>query len=73
MVGLLQESDQIPPEKQPIETGVKHPVKLWRRKVPEDMVSFVLMFVASSFFNVLLSGSCKRNFLEIAETSGALD
>jgi hypothetical protein len=40
MIGLLQESDQIPPEKQPIETGVKHPVKLWRRKVPEDMVSF---------------------------------
>ena len=38
LVSLLQEADQVPPEKQPIETGVKHPVKLYRRKVPEDMV-----------------------------------
>lgn len=35
---LLQITDQIPLEKQVIETGVKWPVKLYRRKTPFDIM-----------------------------------
>jgi hypothetical protein len=39
IIYLLQITNQFPPEKQVIETGVKWPVKLHRRKSPFDMIS----------------------------------
>jgi hypothetical protein len=36
---LLIETDQIPPEKQVAEEGTKWPVKLYRRKEAQEMVS----------------------------------
>jgi len=41
VVELLQhlvDSDQVPPESQVVETGVKYPVKRHRRKTPQEMV-----------------------------------
>lgn len=37
----LQMTDQVPPSKQVVETGVKWPIKLHRRKGPHDMVEEV--------------------------------
>ena len=38
LLALLQITDQIPPEKQVIETNVKYPVKIYTRKTPSDMI-----------------------------------
>eukprot|EP01031_Cornospumella_fuschlensis_P039194 gene39194-47689_t len=38
LVQSLVDTDQIPPEKQVEETGVKYPIRLHRRKTPERMV-----------------------------------